>query len=406
MNVILIFVLLFAGSITYSCYENIIQASRDSINLNDVHDYVMKNTYYYNYLLNMKLNGYSLDQYLIIDGEETDELVEDINYYNDIFNSYADYLEDESDIYYYAEDIQTGAMLSNTDDNISLVNNNVDLQNKYIYYIQIEFNENGQMHVNFSYDDSLDIYYDYNTTYTYYEGNNEGSLTLTSPTNMTVTYAVTSDIILNGQLDGYSSNIETYFRFTLPYIAFMTLAMMLITLITPMKYLKDSSILSFIARIKFGILTLLWCGLFFIMVNIGGRVVVLSTLRDEWDVFLEYFSLSQIGPYFIPIINVIFWMCFYFLFIVLVYMIKYFFHKGIKKYMKENTLISWLIIQFKKLIQYVLTFNFNDHMSIVTAKILLVNLCVFIICCLLGKIGIILAIIYTLTIFYILLKKI
>ncbi len=423
INFALIFILLLAAIFTYICYGTIKNTAINSIDEKTIQEYVISKSSYYNYVLDLMLsekNGEDADinQYFSIEGEETTETITDISYFSNNIQYYQNTISSETDIMYSAIDTQTGALISTGDMNLLNIHDDPYISNQIQYFIELEYDENGEGGVIFtSYMDNYNIedyainYDGYNSVYQYYALGDTisdellGTLTFTGPKNIHIVYAISNNIVDNGDLMQYALTNEDYFRFSFPYIFIITLAMMFITFIIPLNYLNENNILSYISHIKFGILIALWCLLLFILVNIGGRVIVLCTLNHEIDTIYTYFSISQLSDYLTPIINIIFWMCFYLLFVVLIYMIKYLFHKGIKRYVKENTLISWFIIQFKKLIQYVLSFDLDNNMNIVMIKILLINLLVLIICSLFGIFGILLAIIYTAVIFYVLRQK-
>ena len=74
-----------------------------------------------------------------------------------------------------------------------------------------------------------------------------------------------------------------------------------------------------------------------------------------------------------PILNIMSIFAFLSLIVFLAYMIKYFFHKGIKAYTKENTIIGWLWTHGYTVLNQIVNFDFNDSINKAILRIVLVN---------------------------------
>src|SRR5699024_12483412 len=109
-----------------------------------------------------------------------------------------------------------------------------------------------------------------------------------------------------------------------------------------MKYLEQSRFLSFMMRIKFAFLAIIW-GTLAIMMYAGTSIMIAGTVQDHFQYIYQQFAIEAIGPYLTPAINIAYYFIFYLIFIILAYFVKYLFHKGLKKYFWENTCLGWLI---------------------------------------------------------------
>jgi len=170
-------------------------------------------------------------------------------------------LKKEKNILYFATDTKTNKTLSNTNNDIKNINKNKNLQKKYKYYYQISFNNEGIMSIHFNSQNMntlINSYLDFNLVDTYVDDNTE--LTLTTPKNLTITYAIPHEIVMNDQLSNYLDNYNHYLIPFQIYITPFAILGIIITILTilliPFRYLKENQFLHFISKIKFGILSI------------------------------------------------------------------------------------------------------------------------------------------------------
>lgn len=181
-------------------------------------------------------------------------------------------LEKETDIYYQATDMTTKKQISNTNDRLNSIQNDQALQKKYQWYVQIQFDQDGILFVNYSHNDKIqsrelnNYMIHQSQTYSEYNESNheitsEAYINFKNPKNLTITYAVPQKLAANSNLSVYLTNYSTsdYLKYSMPYVVFAIAIIMLITLITPYQLFKEQKLLDVISRIKFGILAFMWC---------------------------------------------------------------------------------------------------------------------------------------------------
>ena len=412
-TIIIIIVLLVSSIGLWSLYPSILSNAKAK-NYDDLMiNYFMNNTRFYDYIIDKNISNHENEysQYFHISGgqitpylqQQQDKKIND-------FYQKEEQLKKEKNILYFATDTKTNKTLSNTNNDIKNINKNKNLQKKYKHYYQISFNNEGIMSIHFNSQNMntlINSYLDFNLVDTYVDDNTE--LTLTTPKNLTITYAIPHEIVMNDQLSNYLDNYNHYLIPFQIYITPFAILGIIITILTilliPFRYLKENQFLHFISKIKFGILSIFWVSSLCMIIEVL-ITIIHATISEDIIYFYETFAIGYMEPYLTPILNIGIWFIFFTWFAILAYMIKYLINKGLKAYFKENTLLYWSYQKSKKYILKLLNFDFQDNANQIILKIVIFNFIILIFISQFFVAGELFAfIIYSLIIFFILKKK-
>lgn len=414
--------ILFATSIgTYMCYPMIQSAiNDDNHNPDSITSYVVDLISNYIYPIDYQLKtqkneNFNTSEYLQIIGKDnTQDIIEAKDNFQYFVKQQIRSLEKETDFYYQAIDNETQAKLSNTQDDLNSLMNDKELQEKYQWYIQIQFDKDGALFTNFT-KENMNIPYVERLNYrsfneeNYYSDNSSeivSTIKYNNPKNLTVTYAVPQKLHSGSGLSLYLNspgNVD-YFRFSLPYLLISLFVVMLMIFVTPMHYFKENKFLQFISRIKFGILATIWCFVTATLYILSPYLVIATTQNLMGDIYAK-FGIQNLADILTPVLNIGLWFSFYLMFMILAYMIKYLYHKGFKRYFMENTCIGWLIKNSKKIIDIVIDFDLNDEVNKSVLKIVIFNFVIITGISIFFVFGIFFACVYSVIIFFILQKK-
>lgn len=421
----MIVVILLATSIgiylSYPAIQSTISKETPSQSL--ITEYVASQIAQYNYAIDCSLkskenSNIDTHQYLEIVGNSNIEgitsEIEDFKY--GIKQSQRE-LEKETDIYYQATDMTTKKQISNTNDRLNSIQNDQALQKKYQWYVQIQFDQDGILFVNYSHNDKIqsrelnNYMIHQSQTYSEYNESNheitsEAYINFKNPKNLTITYAVPEKLAANSNLSVYLTNYSTsdYLKYSMPYVVFAIAIIMLITLITPYQLFKEQKLLDVISRIKFGILAFMWC-LVTGTLYVFSPYLIAATSQKHMIDFYQEFGIQNLDKILTPIINIGFWFIFFMLFVIFAYMIKYLFHKGFKNYCKENTCLGWIITNRQIILNKIVDFDFNDNINRSVLKIVLFNFVIISIISVFFVFGIFFSLVYSFIIFILLKKK-
>ncbi|MBS5113258.1 MAG: sensor histidine kinase [Coprobacillus cateniformis] len=421
----MIVVILLATSIgIYLSYPSVQSAiSKETPNQSLITDYVASQIAQYNYAIDCSLKSkenanIDANQYLeIVGNSKIDGIASEIEDFKYGVKQSQRELEKETDIYYQATDMTTKKQISNTSDHLDSIQNDQALQKKYQWYVQIQFDQDGILFVNYSYNDKIQSH-EFNNymprqsqTYSEYnESNNEitseAYINFKNPKNLTITYAVPQKLVANSDLSIYLTNYNTtdYLRYSMPYVIFAIAIIMLITLITPYQLFKGQKLLDVISRIKFGILAFIWC-LITGTLYVCSPYLIAATSQKRIIEFYQEFGIQNLDKILTPIINIGFWFIFFMLFVIFAYMIKYLFHKGFKNYCKENTCLGWIITNSQIILNKIVDFDFNDNINRSVLKIVLFNFVIISVISIFFVFGTFFALVYSIIIFILLKKK-
>lgn len=416
-SIIIVTLLIITSLGTYLCYPLIQKAvAKQNQSSEYVADFMNNDLSSYLYAINFiaqkkqnHLNDFS--QYYQVLEESTQDPTAIENIKIDIEDDIAaslDELQQDKDIFYQWVDHQSQKSFSNTKDDLSSIDKNTQLQDRYQWYLQIQFDQDG--HPNISFASHFD-FLDKNTLPSYQEtfyDSYEQPITIEYQplTQQTITLAVSSQLHGDSHIGAYTFHYSTsdYFRFSLPYIATAIFAVMLVIFFTPIRYLNDNKFLTSIIRIKFAFLLIIMSTLMTFMF-LGYGFLIEATQQNLMVYFYQSFGIEDYAQYLDPLINIGYFFVFYLLFVILAYFLKYFCHKGFKAYFKENTCLGWLFNNSQKLINRVLSFDLNDDINKVVLKIVLLNLAIIAFCSLFFVFGIFFALIYSVIIFILIKNK-
>lgn len=414
-SIIILVTLIITSIGTYLCYPFINQATqKSSFESRDISDYMSSYLIEYSYASDFLLKESQDPSASIYDYYQSSQDEINADYYYDFQSAVEDKvneLHQKEDIFFHITDHQSQKQFSNTNDPISQISQNKDLQDKYQWYMQIEFDDQGVPKVTHTNDEHINIYsleslFSYSTTF--YDDYSQEDITIRYQPlqNITITLAVSDQLHMTSQIGSYLMNISRsqLYLYSLPYIFTAIVVCCIVTLCIPMKYLEQSRFLSFVTRIKFAFLALIW-GTLAIMMYAGTAIMIAGTIQDQFQYIYQQFAIEAIGPYLTPAINIAYYFIFYLLFIILAYFMKYLFHKGLKKYFWENTCLGWLITHGYQIMNKVIDFDLDDPLNKTVLKIVLFNLLIIAGCSIFFVFGIFFAVIYSIIIFILIRKK-
>lgn len=414
-SIIILVTLIITSIGTYLCYPFINQAiQKSNFESRDISDYMSSYLIEYSYASDFLLKESQDPSASIYDYYQSSQDETNADYYYDFQSAVEDKvneLHQKEDIFFHITDHQSQKQFSNTNDSISQISQNKDLQDKYQWYMQIEFDDQGVPKVIHTNDEHINIYsleslFSYSTTF--YDDYSQEDITIRYQPlqNITITLAVSDQLHMTSQIGSYLMNISRsqLYLYSLPYIFTAIVVCCIVTLCIPMKYLEQSRFLSFVMRIKFAFLAIIW-GTLAIMMYAGTAIMIAGTIQDQFQYIYQQFAIEAIGPYLTPAINIAYYFIFYLLFIILAYFVKYLFHKGLKKYFWENTCLGWLITHGYQIMNKVIDFDLNDSLNKTVLKIVLFNLLIIAGCSIFFVFGIFFAVIYSIIIFVLIRKK-
>ncbi|WP_411170167.1 sensor histidine kinase [Clostridium sp. MB05] len=318
---------------------------------------------------------------------------------------------------YYIIDKQSKVSSTNTDKNLgALISNETnkdllnDLESYYGYYMVIDFDEYGGIKVNKikgADESTIDIFMDFQWR-NLIDG--YGNLTLSNPKNITITYAVPKELKYVDRISNYMNRFNSYAYgdIIIIYVLIAYAVIVLISLIIPYRKSKDIIGIRNFIKMPFEINT--------IIITVITALVSLSPNISYWTANNEWIkeALAKVG---IPVIlttpllmigNVAYWFILLITAFSTIVLLKSIFNKGIKNYIKENTIIYKFFKCLKnlwiKIYNSITDINLKDKSNKVIIKILAVNLIVLIFMCSIWFFGIGVSIIYTIVLFFILRK--
>lgn len=415
-TLIILTVLLIASIGTYLCYPLINQAiQRSNYKTSDISNYILLNLPQYcysaDYLLKQK-NDTSVTLNVYDPVSLPDSLKEEFYYdFQYPIEEKINELNQNEDIFYHIVNTQTKQELSNTSHHIEDFNENKALQKQYQWYLQVQFDENGNptlLNISDQNQKNQSLIPQFSYQITLFDQNSGENITVHCQPlkNITITLAVSQQLHLTSDIGTHLFNTSRsqFYLYSFPYIFIAVALCGITTLFIPMKHLKKSRFLSFIMQIKFGFLAIIW-GFMTICMYLGSAIMIAGTIQNQFHYIYQKFGIEYLDMYITPFINIIYFFIFYLLFVILAYFIKYLFHKGFKAYFKENTCLGWILTNGYSLMNKVINFDFDDSINKVVLKIVLFNLLIIAGCSIFFVFGIFFAFIYSIIIFILIKKK-
>lgn len=231
--------------------------------------------------------------------------------------------------------------------------------------------------------------------------------------NMTYVFAIPQELEAGGDIYYYAYNVNDayYESFTGMYAGGIALFIFIISLFLPIGVVQEWNWFKFFSRIKFEILTCV-SGLIFTFLALINVRLVMVVMRGELLEFVNYLQLTNFYNPINIVINMGCWIVFFGLVMFASMMIRYIFHKGFIRYVKEDTLLFWFIGSLRKIAQWfmkiidkILNFDFKDPIHQVVLRVVFINFMVITILCCFFVFGWFVAILYSVVIFFVLKKK-
>ncbi|MCR1950378.1 sensor histidine kinase [Clostridium sp. DSM 100503] len=318
---------------------------------------------------------------------------------------------------YYIVDKKTNTFSSNTEKKLSdlILNKDNkealnDLDNYYGYYMVIDYNDYGEISVNNikgADENVISTFLDFQWRNLI---NGDSDFVLSNPKNITIVYGVPNDLKYVDRISNYIDRADSYAYgdIILVYILIAYIAIILISLIIPFRKSKDIIGVKRIIKIPFEISV--------ILITLITTLVAFSPNISYWTVNNEWVkeSLVRVGIPFeftnsiLMIGNIAYWFVLLITAFTAVVLIKYIFNKGLKNYIKDNTIIYKIFRLIKriwtKIYDEVTNVDLNDKSNKIIIKILAVNFIALAFMSIIWFLGVGAAIIYTVFLYFVLRK--
>ena len=318
---------------------------------------------------------------------------------------------------YYIIDKKTNTFSSNTEkklsdlilneDNKEVLN---DLDNYYGYYMVIDYNEYGEISINKikgANENVISTFLDFQWKNLI---NGDSDFVLSNPKNITIVYGVPNDLKYVDRISNYINRADSYAyeNIILFYVLIAYILIMFISLVIPFRKSKDIIGVKNFIKIPFELNII-------IMPTITSLLalspnIVYETVNNEW----VKESLVRVGIPFeftnsiLMIGNIAYWFVLLITAFTAVLLIKYIFNKGLKNYIKENTIIYKIFRLIKriwtKIYDEVTNIDLNDKSNKIIIKILAVNFIALAFMSIIWFLGVGAAIIYTIFLYFVLRK--
>jgi len=407
--------------IIFSNYNKIYDLSKKNNSPNDSYEYIQETLYKSNLVL-----------YKMLMEKESGETISYGNLYDSALeNRYVEgYLVSEGslrraenklknsikNIDYLIINKSTKATLTNTDKKLEdFINNkeNNELKNYYRYYLVIDFSPSGKSNIvkTNSYSYNQDYYYNNNDKLINEVFDIDSSIEISNPKDITIVYGIPQKLLYEDDIVAYQEEHLEYSEVANVLIFYILIAfgiIGLLALIISYKKSKEDMIIGKLLNIPFEILATL---LGFAAVSIALTPEMLYiTLNDRSIVegFATFGVSENIVKYAINIFNISYWIILFLAFFTGVTLIKYIFGKGIRKYIKENTITGrvavFLIRKSKEILDDLAKIDFKEEGNKYILKLVGINFIIVSICCVLWFAGMFGAVIYSIALFFILRK--
>lgn len=342
----------------------------------------------YNYVLNNRITGLTAEDYFGVVQENNDEAVMTTNQTENAYessyspqsdslldvidtfkNMLADYdlqLDRQKDFDYTIYDHVTNETYYN----------NIDLYHdydseEYPWYIKVVYDEKGN--AKYSDQNGNDFNYILGGYMEYFSDidvdDQKVSDVMDPISNKTIIYGLKKD---NNGFGRYNYLTSLTYEKTLMYsivpCALGVILMMLLVLFIPYQYEKESTKLNFVANIKFGILAFVitWIVLLFGMLGVWCLVQIpytsIESFAKEFRMTVDNIELLRDVCLFVSIVVELLMV------IIVTYVFKVMFKKGIGTYFKENTILGYIVSKSSVLYHKIVTFDFSDPVLLIVLK--------------------------------------
>jgi signal transduction histidine kinase len=282
------------------------------------------------------------------------------------------------------------------------------LNNKYAFYIVIDYNENGDMAIRKVYGaDKLAAANIIKNN----EMREHFNLEVKPIKNMTFVYAVPKELQYKDSISHYKtqSRINSYNDAASNFIAPALILILAVGFFIP--YRLSSEMIGFgrIAKIPFEIATIIPIATINVVLYDASYSMITGTLEEDL-INLAPLAVTRVAVNaFESLINILFWIVSFGVVFFTVVILKHIWKTGIRKYVSENSLIYKLLRGFwrsnKRIYNYIRSIDLRGKENKRLRVLLLINLIILSIISLFWFFGIALAVIYTIVLFRIISKN-
>lgn len=401
-SILTIIILLISSIGVYSCYQ-ITKDGNETVDFNQ--NYVLYDILDTVYPISFELDNVGkegINKYITANKTTTNSFYQS----NIIYN--LERMDSKKNIIYYATG--NNNISSNTNDNLANIQNDKNLQDKYQWYVMLNFDENGILSydslgndksVKQNFELIWNNYKQSNFDYLYYDGSD---WTLNNPSNFTIYLAVPQNIITDSEDSIAYEASNLVIENIIPIALCAIVVVCIYILIYPYETEKEIGIFKYPAKIKLEPLAIL------IAVAFAGIIVVIYSLIVDFSNGYYLSRLNSIGltdysEAIIATMNVVAWMGLLYLAMFTIFYLKSYFKEGFVNSLKKNTICAWILKTIKHLIDKAANFDFNDDINKTILKIVVVNCIIVSIICCFFTFGIFFTLIYSAILFYILKNK-
>ncbi len=313
----------------------------------------------YSLFYSMETAQETSESVILVENEEIIAQIDDFVHY------WLSNLDGEPNLHYYAKNTNTGSIVASKE--IQQVISDDQLDNIYQWYMQIEYDENGDFEIFLSDQMQLyDINYYVNNAYLTngmleqftgsYELLEEEQIAVTSIvkpiTNMVYYFAIPHEIEESGYLYRYINDdmIDqiNFLNYLVLYVGVFSFLIAFLFLFMPIKTLKDTGWYPKLMSIKFEFWLITMSVGITLLLSINVNLGYVTSIGRLTEIVIDL-GAQNIAPLIVVMINVAAWLSYYFLIMLSVLLVRYILHVGIFTYIKNNTVLFWVLKLMKKL---------------------------------------------------------
>ncbi|WP_102399877.1 HAMP domain-containing sensor histidine kinase [Haloimpatiens massiliensis] len=427
INAILLCILVLSSLGIYALYPSIKKAAdnkHESFSFNDrLFDIRNSNYTIYYDILNKKENKNLKPSEVLLSStvnteQNTEEEVKERknNFDNDIYD-YRSNLDYNKNMQYYAFEKQSKLSEGRNEDKIiNLLSENLDAKiiqefnNKYLFYLVIDYNEVGEMKISKIYGaDRVSVNQAFSKRKTYVPEN----LEVKPIKNMTYIYAVPKELkyfdnIYNLKVMNENS---AYRQVSFIYINIVVLLIVIFALIVPYNISKEVVGFKTISRVPIEIMTLIF-SIVIVFIYENSLLLINETIKNSLIKILQNLqielskgSIEALNN----LINIVHWVVLLTVVFLIVTYIKYIFKTGIKEYFKNNSIIVKVIRVIlrrgKNTVKSLKDIDLKDKNTKKLIKLLFINFIILLVISSIWFFGIPVAIIYSIVLYKLIRKS-
>lgn len=404
--------IVFLSSIAIGLYDNVEGKITDKSYV--INSYLVEDMKYFTLAKTMELDP---DFKIFSFGNDVPESVQNSIYerFEDNMTSSVSLLENDSNFIYYVKNKENG----------NYVKSDIDAskENDNIYYVSFSYDSKGNLksdsnysasyfskypvynYISSMYGDSAFVVED-GVEYYYIDGYTipYDQIKMNIPKNMSFTYAIPKVLSDNGgAISYYINSWENYNPFTGVCLLIGSAIIAIFILFAPTKIVKEvkpfKTFISFKGEVNLFLIS-------FIITMCCMACLVCAGYSIN-GMFLSL--MNKIGlryPNFMVLVsNILVWVVTFLSIAIGCFDIKYIFVEGIWRFIKEDTLISLLVRKVKEVLNNLISIDLRDPVNKKLMKFLFMNMLIIIFLTFLWGFGSILAIIYSVFLFFMLKKK-